>query len=118
MKITFAMLAATTALTALLGLPAIAAMLVPESATDPSRTAPFDQAQGAHAYFFVSGDDDDAREDDDGGQGCSRDDDDEEEDDDEDGACQTMQPDAPTGPVAPPKNGLFGSDAPPQVKVN
>lgn len=45
-------------------------------------------------------------------------DDDEDEDEDDDDAGRGKRDPAPAGSAAPPANGLFGTGAPPKVKVN
>lgn len=107
MKTTLALLAASTALAAVLTLPALA---------DDDRRA--EGARSEHvtlrervAHLFHVFDDDD--HDDHHGRGHHDDDDD---DDDEEGARGRMA--APAGSVAPPANGLFGSGTPPRVQMN
>lgn len=144
MKATFALLAATTALGAVLILSSIGAGLASNSDA-PSGTEP---AQGATApdgmpvLLADNGSDDDdnrrarrgdddsqarrgeddrqARRGDDDRQARRGDDDhdDCEADDDEGRDCVTGLNAAPAGTVAPPANGLFGTGPAPQVQVN
>ena len=80
----------------------------------PVLAMPGNAAQ-ADLLVLASGDDDDDDDDDD----HHDDEDDEDECDDDDDGCGRRRPDpAPAGTVAPPANGLFGTGAPPQVKVN
>lgn len=135
MKATFALLAATAALGAVLILSSIGAGLASNSDA-PSGTEP---AQGATApdgmpvLLADNGSDDDdnrrvrrgdddsqARRGDDDRQARRGDDDDDdcEADDDEGRDCVTGLNAAPAGTVAPPANGLFGTGPAPQVQVN
>ena len=118
MRKTLTFLAATTAITAGIGLPAWSAMRA-ETQAD-SLSAPFGAGIGDARLIRVSGDDDD----DDEYAVRSRNDDDEEDDDDceeeeEDGtaACAELVNPAPAGTTAPPQNGLFGDGPPPQVQM-
>lgn len=122
MKKTFALLAASTALGAILGLPAVSA--IPDAAGGAPRPVialPGDLAQTAP---LILASDDDA--DDHGWRAVwgGGDDDDEDEDDDDDcddddGNCRgAARNPAPAGTVAPPQNGLFGNGAPPRVQMN
>lgn len=109
MKKTLSLLIATTALTAVIGIPAWA-MLGPGSG---SISAVLQSAEGASPLVLVDDDEDD----DDEHKRESRragHDDDEDDDDCEDGANNP----APAGSVTPPGNGLFGTGAPPKVQVN
>jgi hypothetical protein len=112
MKKTFALLVASTALGAALGLPAVGA--VPDAAGGAPRPVialPGDGAQ-ATPLILASGDDDD----DHGWRAVWRGGDD---DDDDDGNCRgAARNHAPSGTVAPPQNGLFGNGAPPRVQMN
>ena len=130
MKPAFALLLASTALTAAFGLPALAAILTPDSAIEqPTMDA---AAPDAMPLLLADNDDDDNQKkkrrskghDDNDDEGDDDDDDDDEEEDDDDDECDdddcngaTSNP-APAGTVAPPANGLFGNGAPPQVQVN
>lgn len=120
MKKILALLVASTALTAVIGVPAWSTMQVPSDGG--ARVAVL--AAGAQAMALVHasndnegrpregarrGHDDDDRDDDD--------DDDDEDDDDGDRRGGARDP-APAGTVAPPQNGLFGNGAPPRVQVN
>jgi hypothetical protein len=120
MKKTLMLLAASTALTAALGLPAFSALS--PSPEDVARPAVLRGDDGAAPLILASDDEDD---DDDHGRGHDDDDDDDgddcddDDDDDDDGGCgNAARNPAPAGTVAPPQNGLFGNGAPPQVQVN
>ena len=122
MKTTLALLVASTALTAAIGVPAWSAMSGSAATGDRSLAAPFDAGREGLSPIFVSDDDDD---DDHHGyrRSYGRDDDDDDDhdcddDDDDDEGCLGAGNPAPAGSVVPPANGLFGSGAPPQVKVN
>ncbi|PWR03778.1 hypothetical protein DKT77_04515 [Meridianimarinicoccus roseus] len=121
MKKTLTLLAATTALTAAIGVPAWSAMQAPSDVLRPI-AALFDDASQAMPLVLASDDDDD---DDDRWRDGSRrghdddDDDCDDDDDDDDDDCRgAARNPAPAGTVAPPQNGLFGNGAPPQVKQN
>jgi len=116
MKKTLALLVASTALSTAVCLPAWSAMRVSleDSACPPSGAALLDDRQEALPLVFVS-DDDDHDDDDDDHDDDDHDDDDDCDDDDCRGSGSNP---APTGAIAPPQNGLFGSGAPPQVLSN
>lgn len=117
MKKTLAMLVATTALTAAIGLPAWSAMRTEAGAQERPFAAVFNDGQEALPLIFVSDDDDD----DDKNRRRFRqghDDDDGDDDEDDDDAGRGARNPAPAGSVAPPQNGLFGNGAAPQVQVN
>ncbi len=125
MKKTLTVLAATTALSAAIG-------VAGWSATDAAHaipTMPFaavlELDQDATQLVLASDEDDDDREyrpgsrseeDDDDDEDC--DDEDGEDDDDGDNCGGTAGNAAPAGTVAPPQNGLFGSGTPPIVQMN
>lgn len=120
MKKTLSLLVASTAMSATLGLPVLSAQAGSEPAA-PSELVLAEGSVKAQPIILLNGDDDDeggyilrrhGDDDDDDDEGC-------EGDDDDDGACQNggRNP-APAGTVAPPANGLFGTGAAPQVKVN
>lgn len=119
MKTTFAILAATTALGALVTIPAIAANSQLGAESAPLAFFTDAKATLGETLWLASGDHDDDDDDDDHGD---HDDDDEDEDcDDEDGdegSCAMGATPAPAGTVSPPANGLFGNGAAPQVQVN
>jgi hypothetical protein len=145
MRKPLSLLVASTALSVTIGCPGWSASLDPSGPrpsappltapgltapglTAPGLTAPGDTAAlampataaDAGLLLLASGDDDDndGHDDDDGGHDDDDDDDDDECGDD-DGDCGGQRPNpAPAGTVAPPANGLFGTGAPPQVKVN
>lgn len=126
MKSTLTLLIASTALTVAIGQPVWSAMRAPaDAATAPWFLAIFDNGEKALPLVFVSGDDDDDDDDNRRYRRASREDDDDDDDDDcegdddDDDDCRgNARRSAPTGPVAPPSNGLFGTGAPPQVQVN
>jgi hypothetical protein len=121
MKKTLALLAASTALTAAIGLPAWGAMRAPTGGDGQPFAAVLDAEPDALPLVFVSDEDDDEREHprghDDEDDDDVDDDDDDECDDDDDHGCDAPGP-VPAGTVAPPQNGLFGNGAPPRVQVN
>jgi hypothetical protein len=106
MKTTFAILAATTALGALVTIPAIAANRSFGADNAPIVFSATAKATETGSLWLVSGDDDDGEDDD-----C-------EDDDEDEGDCSMVAPPSPAGTVAPPANGLFGTGAAPQVQVN
>ncbi len=124
MKKTLSLLIATTALTAVIGIPAWG-MLGTGSGAQPAML----QSGEASAPLVLV--DDDGEEDDDDGNrtlrraGGGEEDEGEDDDDDDDDDCEGGQAGcggaknpAPAGSVAPPSNGLFGTGAPPKVQVN
>jgi hypothetical protein len=120
MKMTFALLVASTALSAALGLPAFSAL------HDSGGSVIARPDGGAPAPQLILASDDDDDDDDRWREGARRghdDDDDDDEDDcdedDDDGGCRNgARNPAPAGTVAPPQNGLFGNGAPPRVQMN
>ncbi|MCB1394467.1 MAG: hypothetical protein H6898_02575 [Rhodobacter sp.] len=100
MKKTLALLVASTALTAVLALPALASS--GEHLTLRERVA--------HWFSFFDDDDHDEHR---YGERRRHHDDDDDDDDDHRGPAA-----APVGTVAPPANGLFGNGTPPRVQVN
>ena len=113
MKPTLALLLASTALTAALGLPALGAIQAPASAKE--QPAITDTAPDVMLLLLADNDEDD----DDDDEGYDDDDDDDDDDDcDDDDCAGTMSNPAKAGTVAPPDNGLFGNGAPPKVEVN
>jgi len=121
MKKTLTFLAATTALTTAIGVPAWSAMQAPDGGLRPF-TAFFEEGAQAMPLILASDDDDDDDRYRNGSRSRYGDDDDDcddDDDDDDDDDCRggARNP-APAGTVAPPKNGLFGNGAPPQVQVN
>lgn len=104
---TFALILASTAV---IGLPAVGALYAPVG----GGVASVNQQQVAQP-ILISGEDE---EDEDEGEeeGCEEEEEEEDEDGSDDDDCLT-QP-APTGPVSPPANGLFGNGAPPTVQIN
>ena len=115
MRKTLALLVASTALTATLGLPVLAAVTMPgaqrlsvgltDAAGDaaPVRISDYHDDDDDHDNRRRDHDDDD------------HDDDDDDDDDDDRGGARNP---APAGTVAPPSNGLFGNGAPPKVQMN
>ena len=118
-KKTLTILAASTALTAAIGVPAWSAMKAP--ADGSYRPFAMQSEEGAQTppLVLASDDDDDDRRWQDGsrrGHDDDGEDDDDEEDDDDDRSAGARNP-APARTVAPPPNGLFGNGAPPQSQV-
>ncbi|KAB6715159.1 MULTISPECIES: hypothetical protein [Roseobacteraceae] len=134
MKKTVPLLVASTALCATLGLPAWSGPSAPlfgiplnavSAGTDTSNTPSLmfvsDDDNERHGWLRWLGDDDDDDDDE-----CEDDDDDDDDDrrkskygeDDDDDCGGTTNSPAPAGTVAPPQNGLFNTDTPPQVQVN
>jgi hypothetical protein len=117
---TLAMLVATTTLTAAISVTAWSAMRTPAGADGRPFAAVFENGQEALPLVFVSNDDDDDRHHRRSGHGHDDHDDDDhddDDDDDDDGGNGGRSP-APAGTVAPPQNELFGTGAPPQIKMN
>ncbi|WP_417806772.1 hypothetical protein [Thioclava sp.] len=121
MKKTLALLAASTAFSAPFVVPAWSATPTPVGNVTSavfSRTTNADRNE--LPLVFVSDDDERGwsrlfgRDDDEDDDDDDEDDDDEDDDDDYKGGARNP---APAGSVAPPKNGLFGTGAPPQVQV-
>lgn len=121
MRKTLTFLAAATVATAGIGLPAWSAMRA--ALPDNSHAA---TPAGNADLIFVSGDDDGdddnaglraGGDDDTGLRSRDHEDDDACEDDDATILCNGLANPAPAGTVAPPQNGLFGSDAAPQVQL-
>ncbi|MCF3974834.1 hypothetical protein [Paracoccus salsus] len=121
MKKILTLLAASTALTAAIGVPAWSAMHAPADGVLRPVAALFHDATQAMPLVLASDDDDDDDRWRDGSRRGHDDDDDDDDcdDDDDDDECRggARNP-APAGTVAPPPNGLFGNGAPPQVQVN
>lgn len=119
MKKTLFVIAASTALGIVIGLPAWSAIhrdgehsvLRGNDRSDLtwSDDARSDGEHGRSHLWFVSDDDD-------RGHGRVGYEDDEDDDDDERGGYRNNP--APAGTVTPPKNGLFGNTTPPRVQVN
>ena len=114
MKKTLALLAASTALTAAIALPALSETRHRDH-EEGVLSSLFGDDGGRLRLWFVSDDDDDHEY----SRKYRGDDDDEDDDDDDDYGRRGggMNP-APAGTVAPPQNGLFGTGAAPKVKVN
>lgn len=116
------LLVTSTALTAAIGLPSWSAMRDPSDRNPQPSAAIFEEGAQALPLILASGDDDD--DDDDGDRGHrktwrSHDDDHDDDCDDGDDDCRgSARNPAPAGAAAPPQNGLFGSGARPQVRVN
>ena len=118
---TLTLLAASTALTAALGLPAWSAMHSPAQTGAASSISSLIAGDEATAKLILVEGDEEDDDDDEGGRKNRRsddDDDDEDEcdDDDDDGCGTAAAAPAPAGSIAPPQNGLFGTGTP-QVKV-
>lgn len=128
MKKTLALLAASTALTAAVGLPAFATVRGLSPDGDSVIATAIQKAGHPAGLWHVRDDDDDdddhgyrQRRDRDGDDHDDDDHDDDHDDDDDDddhGRRRGMTNPAPAGTVAPPQNGLFGSGAAPKVKQN
>ena len=117
MKKSLTLLAASTALTAAIGVFAWSAMHDPRGGSPRPFAAIFDEGAQAQPVILASDDDDDRHRE--GARRDHEDDGDDCDDDDDDDECRGGGRDpAPTGSVAPPQNGLFGNGAPPQVQVN
>src|SRR5690606_39725873 len=112
------LLAASTALTVAIGVPAWSAMQTDRGS--PSYAALFEAAAQPIPLLVASGDRDHDRQDRKRDRRSHHDDD--HDDDDDDGGddnCRSDAPNpAPAGNIAPPQNGIFGNGAPPQVRVN
>lgn len=109
MKITLALLAATTAL-GFVSIPVIAAIRTSDvDSPQPALSASAETAQDG-LMLIASGD---GGDDDKGSADCEDD-----ESDDDEGTCVAGSNPAPSGTVAPPANGLFGNGAAPRVQVN
>jgi hypothetical protein len=109
------LLVASTALTATLGLPALAATQAQGSAPNQCSAvcaAVFGANDPSLPLIRVSGDDEDDDEEDE--EDCDEDD----NEDDEDDCTGALGKPAPAGTVAPPANGLFGNGAPPVAVTN
>lgn len=122
MRTIFTMLAVSTALAGAIAIPAWSAMRVTPAADARSVTAVFAAESNAPTILLASDrEDDDRRGDDRSATRNGGNDEDEDEDDDDcegdDGGCNAAANPAPAGTVAPPKNGLFGTGAPPKVQV-
>lgn len=122
MKPTLAALAASTAFIALFGLPAFSAARLPAVTANRLAASPIAAGLGSgeQALPLVLIDSDEGEDEDEGADDeCGDDDDADEDGADEDGAgCGAAVPPAPSGSVAPPANGLFGSGAAPKVQIN
>jgi hypothetical protein len=118
MKTKLAILAASTALGALIAAPAIGAIKTLD--LDEPYAAISKGAETLQDGFWklASNDDDDHDDDDDEHDDDDRDDDDDDDDDEDYGKGRGGMNTAPAGTVAPPANGLFGTGAAPKVKVN
>jgi hypothetical protein len=121
MRKTLALLVASTALTATLGLPVLAAVTMSGA---QRLSVGLTDAAGDAAPVLISDDHDDDddhdnrrrdHDDDDGDHDYHDVDDDEDDDDDDRGGARNP---APAGTVAPPSNGLFGNGTPPKVQMN
>ena len=119
MKQTIAVLLASTALIAVIGIPAWSAMHGADQ-FEGQRDAVLGAFRVSGASPVLVSDDDDESRDHERrlrrGDGDDHDEGDEEEDDDDDGGNASGP--APAGSVAPPNNGLFGTGATPKVQVN
>ena len=127
MRKTLALLVASTALTATIGLPAWSAMNAPaDMAAQPFAAVLADGSQPLPLVLASDDDDDDdhgkrdsvKRGHDDDDDDDDDDDHDDDDDDDDDYSRSGARNPAPAGTVAPPSNGLFGNGAPPKVQMN
>jgi hypothetical protein len=130
MKKTFALLVASTALSAALGLAAFSASRDAAGDGPGSAVSRPDGPALAPQLMLASDDhdDDDGRWRDSSRRGHDDDDDDDDDEDEDDDDCDEDDDDgncrgaarnpAPAGTVAPPQNGLFGNGAPPRVQMN
>jgi len=119
MRKTLTLLVASTALTSAIGLPAWSAMHAPADESVRPIAAPFEERTQALPLILASDDDDDNHGSIQSPRRGHDDDDDDDCEDDDDDECRGGAPNpAPAGAVAPPRNGLFGNGAPPQVQVN
>lgn len=107
MKTTTALLAATTALGAIMAIPAIATIRIADAGSPLTSFSASTKSMQDGTVLLASGDD----EDNDEGDDC-------DDGDDDAGDCAAGSNPAPAGTVAPPANGLFGNGAAPQVQVN
>tara|TARA_R110002124_G_scaffold227261_1_gene392545 strand:- start:819 stop:1166 length:348 start_codon:yes stop_codon:yes gene_type:complete len=114
MKNIWTLLIASTVLSTALGLPALSAVRSPAGLANPVFVA----GQDAASIILVGEDDNDGDRD---SRSTGRSE--KSNDDDDDcksklsGGCVKANNPAPAGSVAPPKNGLFGSGAAPEVQV-
>lgn len=122
MQKTFALLVASTALTIAIGAPGWSATRAPADADLGPIAAVL--GEGAQALpLVVASDDHENEHRNRGGSRRGHDDDDGGEDDEcnddriNDGCRGSARNPAPAGAVAPPRNGLFGNRAAPQVEV-
>ena len=118
---TLTILIASTALTALVGLPAWSAMRAPDGSPVAATATALLETAGDSARLILVDDDDD--EDEDGGRSAVSEKDDDhgkcgEDDDEDEDSCSGAGNPAPAGSVAPPKNGLFGDGSAPKVQSN
>lgn len=118
MKKTLTLLVASSALTAAIGVPVWSAVQAPADDSQWPIAALFDDASQAMPLVLASDDDDDDRWRDGSRRGHDDEDDDCDDDDDDDDCQGGARNSAPAGTVAPPQNGLFGTGAPPQARVN
>lgn len=115
---TLALLFASTALAAGVGLPAWSAMGTPGDGAPQSAVELVDVGREAAPLVLVSDDHENDDDEDRRDRRSSRDDDDGEEEDDDDDDQGGVRDPEPIAPSGPPQNGLFGKGAPPQVQVN
>lgn len=122
MSKTLTLLAAATALTAVVGLPVWSAMGAPAQSGAMQAVPAVLDVRGVIDRLILVDDDEDENE---GGEarsarrGSNEEGDDSEECDDDEGACGAAGNNpAPAGSVAPPANGLFGTGEPPKATVN
>ena len=121
MKKILILLAASTALTAAVALPAWSALSAPSENGQRPFSAVIDAVHDAVKPVLVADRDRDVRRwshDDDDHRDRRYDDGDDGDDDDDDDDCASARNPTPAGTGAPPQNGLFGNGTPPQVRVN
>ena len=124
MKQIFALLIATTGLTAVLAIPAWSAIQESHDTALQSAALTSDIPQDSSLLIYVSDndDDDDDNDNDEGNSQRSKHDDDDDEGDDDDcdegKTCSDSLNPAPAGDTTPPDNGLFGDGKAPKVDVN
>ncbi len=121
MKKNLTILVAATALTAAIGLPAWSAMRPLADESREPTAARFEDGAQAGRFVLAGGETGDrehhVRKGSQRGHDDVEDDDDDDDDDGRGSRGGAGNP-APMGTVAPPRNGLFGTGAPPQVQVN
>lgn len=123
MRKTLTLILASTALTAAIVPPAWSALRASADGGLGALAADRKDGQDTLPLVLASDDDDDDDEDHDrrslrSARDGGNDDDDDDDCDDDDGLCRASASSPTTGAAAPPRNGLFGSGAPPNSQVN